>query len=139
MEFIILALAAPTEHCFKEITRGAITIPAPRPLTRSATACADTIGSSGRRREIHPCLPVCAQLVEVPALLRIGEHLVRFVNLLESILRRLVAGINIGVELSGELPECTFDLILASAPGNTEDLVIIAELDCHWRIPPIRY
>src|SRR5262249_7063339 len=50
---------------------------------------------------VHP--PVGAQLVVLPPLLRIAEHLVGLVDLFEPALGRLVAGVHVGVVFAGEL------------------------------------
>ena len=52
------------------------------------------------------------ELVISGLLVRIGEDLVSFVDLLELFFGRFIAGIQVRVVLFGELSVCLFDLVL---------------------------
>src|SRR6266540_1710286 len=60
------------------------------------------------------------------ALVPIGEHRVRLGRLLEPLLRRLVAGIAIGMVLERELPIGALDVLVARVSRNAEHRVVIA-------------
>src|SRR5208283_1507778 len=76
-------------------------------------------------------LPVRAQLVVAPALLRVPEDLVGLVDLLEL---RLAGGLVLGhvrVVDAGELPERHLYLLGGRGPLDSQGLVVILELDGH--------
>jgi hypothetical protein len=56
--------------------------------------------------------------------LRIGQHLVRLVDLLEARIR-LRRGVDVGVPLLGKLAEGTLDVLVGSAAGHAQDVVEI--------------
>ena len=58
------------------------------------------------------------------AALRVGQHLVRLVDLLEARVR-LGRGIHVGVPLLGELAERTLDVVVGCAAGHAQDVVVI--------------
>src|SRR5262249_50050443 len=66
------------------------------------------------------------ELIVGSALLRILERLVGFVQLFETVLRRLVARPAVGVAFLGETAEGGLDVLLAGVPGNPEDIVVVA-------------
>ena len=72
-----------------------------------------------------------AELVVARALFAVGKHLVRLVDLLELLLAVLVAGVKVGVVFFGALTVRLFDLVLARALLNAENLVVIS-LICHY-------
>ena len=65
-------------------------------------------------------LPVLAVAVVLGALLGVGEHVVRLVDLLEALLGRLVARVHVRVVLAGELPEGRLDLLLGGVLLDAE-------------------
>jgi hypothetical protein len=67
-----------------------------------------------------------AETVEMGPLLGIGQHRVRLVGFLESLLGLLVAPIAIGVVLHRELPVGFLDLGVAGIAGHAEHLVVVA-------------
>ena len=71
-----------------------------------------------------------AVLVVLRALVVVGEDLVGLVDLLEALLAGLVARMQIGMVLLGELSICFFDLLGARALLQAEHLVVIAFV-CH--------
>src|SRR5262245_23529900 len=75
-------------------------------------------------------LPVGAERVVATALLRIGEHLVRLVDLLEAVGRVLRLG-DVGMVLSGQPAEGGLDRLVVGLPIDAEDLVVVLELDGH--------
>ena len=75
--------------------------------------------------------PGKAVLVVELALLLIGEHLVRLVDLLELFLGFLVAGVIVRVVLHGQLAVSLFDLRVGSRLGYTQHFVVITFLLCH--------
>src|SRR5213594_3380590 len=75
-------------------------------------------------------LPVGAERVVAAALLRIGEHLVRLVDLLEAIGRVLALG-DVGMVLAGQLAEGGLDRLVVGLPIDAEDLVVVLEFDGH--------
>ena len=75
--------------------------------------------------------PGKAVLVVELALLLIGEHLVRLVDLLELFLGFLVAGVVVRVVLHGQLAVSLLDLRIGGRLGYTQHFVVIAFLLCH--------
>ena len=59
-------------------------------------------------------------------LVGIGEDTVGLGGLLEAILRRLVSGVSVGMELHRDLPVGGLDLGVGAAPRHLEDFVVIA-------------
>jgi len=74
-----------------------------------------------------------AELVVPRLLLRIAEHLVGLVDLLELLLGLLVAGVHVRVVLPRQLFVCFFDLVLRCALADAENLIIISLFLCHGR------
>ena len=66
-----------------------------------------------------------AELVELGPLLRIGEHRVRFGQLLELLLGRLVARVPVGMVLERQLAIGLFDLVLAGVAAQAEDFIVV--------------
>ena len=71
-----------------------------------------------------------AELVVLCALIRIGQHLIRLVYLLEAGLTVLVAGVQVGVIFLGKLSVCFFEFVLGCALLDAEDLIIVSFI-CH--------
>src|SRR5207248_3595813 len=69
------------------------------------------------------------KLIVIPALLRIGKYVIRFLRLLEFLLGLLVVLVHVWVKLAHELAVRLLDLISAGALGDTQNIVIIAF--CH--------
>ena len=67
-----------------------------------------------------------AVLVIARFFLRIGENFIGFVDLFETRLRFLIAGIEIRMLLFRHLPVGFFDFLFRRALGDAEHLVIIA-------------
>ena len=72
-----------------------------------------------------------AELVVPRLLLRVGQHLVGLVDLLELLLGLLVAGVHVRVVLPRQLFICLFDLVLRRALADAENLIIITFVFCH--------
>ena len=77
---------------------------------------------------IHPGK---AELVVAGLLIRVGEHLVGLVDLLELLLGLLVVRVQVRVVLPGHLLIGLFDLVLGRSLGDAQNLVVIAFLFCH--------
>ena len=73
-----------------------------------------------------PKAPEPAELVVLLALLGVGERLVGLADLLELLLRRLVARVLVGVVLARELAERLLDLVLRGVLGDAQRLVEVA-------------
>ena len=71
------------------------------------------------------------ELVVLLALLGVAKHLGGLVELLELLLALLVAGVQVGVVLLGELPVCLFDLVVRGALAHAQDLIVISFLFRH--------
>ena len=84
-------------------------------------------GTAGAEVGIHARVAV---LVVPGLLVGVGQYFVGLVDLLELLLSLLVAGVQVRVVLPGHFLICLFDLILGSALGNSQDLIIIS-LICH--------
>ena len=94
--------------------------------------------------ELLAMLPVRAELIVHAALLVVLEDFVGFVDLLELVFSGLVAGVQVGVILAGELFVRLRYLIFARRTLNAQQLVIILVFYSHflspeWRFPPYRY
>src|SRR5438876_416544 len=85
-------------------------------LEERAEAALEAAARAGARR--------AAEAVVVRALVRIGEHAVRLVDLLEALLGLLVAGVLVGMELHRELPVGLLQLGTAGALPDAEHLVV---------------
>ena len=75
-----------------------------------------------------------AELIIPLALLLIGEHLVRLVDLLKLSLGFLIAGVQVGVVFLCQLAESLFYFILAGALLQAQHLIVISFL-CHSSHP----
>jgi hypothetical protein len=80
------------------------------------------VGLGLLRVEAHLC-GVLAEFVVQLALVGIGEDLEGSAHLLELLLGGLVAGVHVRVVLARQLPVRLFDLVLAGAAGDAEQLV----------------
>src|SRR5205085_4399454 len=69
-----------------------------------------------------------AEPVVAGALVGVAEDLIGFRCLLELLLRVLVAGVLVRVELEGELAEGALQFLGRGGAGNPEDLIVIALL-----------
>jgi hypothetical protein len=77
-----------------------------------------------------------AEAIVLRAFLRIGEHLVRFVDLLEAVLRRGLVVSDVGVVLARELAIGALDRALVRVASDAENLVVVGG---HYRIStPVR-
>lgn len=88
-------------------------------------------GLALRRRGIAALLPVGPEFIVFRPLLRVSEHLVGFVDLLELLFRRLLVLGGIGVKLASKLAESTLDLVLSGGLGDPQCLVVVAKLNRH--------
>src|SRR5207249_4957017 len=68
---------------------------------------------------------IASQLIVSLALVRIAQHIVRLVDLLEALRRLSVVGIAIGMVLLGEPAERLLDLVHRRGLGDPQDLVIV--------------
>jgi hypothetical protein len=68
------------------------------------------------------------------ALLSVGENVVGFLQLLEALFRRLVAGVEVGVMLARELAIRRLDVAIARAAPDAQHLVVVSRLDCHKKV-----
>ena len=73
-------------------------------------------------------LPIRAEFIVAFAFLGIAEHLVGFVDFLEFLLRRFLVLGRVGMVLTREFAERGFDFGLRCGFGDSEGLVVIAEL-----------
>src|SRR5262249_6360943 len=101
-------------------------------VARERPGRAEGIGPAGgparRRASAGVGLPVAPELVVLGALARVRQDRVRLVDLLEPLLRRLVAGVLVRVRLAGKLSEGLLDLGLGRGPRDAEGLVVVLEL-----------
>ena len=115
------AEAEAAEHVAEYIAQIA-EVEARRAVAPSGAACARPVAGVNARE---------AELVVPGLFLRVGQHLVGLVDLLELLLGLLVTGVHVRVVLSGQLFICFFDLVLAGALADAEDLIIISFFLCH--------
>ena len=87
---------------------------------------AAAVSVAGARRRIERCL---AELI-VLCLVRVGQHGVRLVDLLEVLLGIRVAGVQIGVILFGELAVGALDRLRIGVPVYAEYFIVISVF-CH--------
>src|ERR1700730_10667520 len=76
-------------------------------------------------------VPIGAELIVLLALLRIAQHLVSFINLLEFFFSGLFILRDIGMIFARQLAERALDFIVARRLGDAERFVIIPELHRH--------
>jgi hypothetical protein len=84
----------------------------------------------GRRTEVLALAPVGTELVVGGALLRVLQHLVRFLEFLELLLCVPLLA-HVGMVLAGELAIGALDLVLARGARHPHDLVVV--LEAHGR------
>ncbi len=94
---------------------------------------------AGPAAAAHPVHSGVAEAIVGGPLLRVAQHRIGFVELLEPGLGLGVARVAIGVVLHGELAEGGLQLDLRAGPGNPEEFVIVArhlsvDLDCDRRL-----
>jgi len=90
-------------------------------------AAAVSAAGAGARRRIKRCL---AELIVLCLLVRVGQHGVRLVDLLEVLLGIRVAGVQIGVILFGELAVGALDRLRIGVPVYAEYFIVISVF-CH--------
>ncbi len=83
---------------------------------------------------IHPGK---AELVVALALVAVAEDLIGLVDLLESGLGLLVAGVQVRVVLLGQLPVGLLNLCLCGALLDAQDFIVVSFLFCHPHSHPI--
>ena len=76
-------------------------------------------------------LPIRAELVVFPAFLRIAEHLVGLVDLLELLLGRLLVLGHVRVVLARQLAERLLDVLGAGIARHAENRIVVFEFDGH--------
>ena len=103
--------------------------------TAEATAKTATEAAAGLAGPIVGIDPGKAELVIALAFFRVGKYIVRLVDFLELLLGGLVAGVQVGVVLFGELAVGAFDLGIGGVFADPQHLVIITFF-CH-RIYPL--
>ena len=116
---LLTAAEAAAEKAAEDIAQIA-EVEARRAVAPSGAACAIAGVDAGKTKLVVPRL-----------FLRIGQHLVGLVDLLELLLGLLVAGVHIRVVFAGQLFICFFDLVLRCALTDAKDFVIIAFFLCH--------
>ncbi len=89
------------------------------------------VPAAGARRWVEGCL---AELVILCLLVRVGQHGVCLVDLLEVLLGIRIAGVQVGVILLGELAVGALDRLRIGAPVYAEYLIIISVF-CHIFVP----
>ena len=85
---------------------------------------------------LRPRLPACVDLAEIeaPPLLGVAENVVSGGDLLEFLFGRLVAGIEVGVQLLGEVAVSLGDVLRLGGPGHAENgIEIVCHLCCRFR------
>ena len=82
------------------------------------------------RGPLSVALPVRAEAVVPPALVRVRQHLVGLVDFLELLGRARDLG-HVRMVLARELPVRRLDRLVVSAPVDTEDAVIVLEFHSH--------
>ena len=97
-------------------------------IIKAAEAAAKAAAATGPEVGIHPCMAV---LVIALALRGVTQHLVGLVDLLELGLGLLVAGIQVGVVLLGQLAVGLLDLIIRGGAVYAQHLVVISFIFCH--------
>ena len=73
-------------------------------------------------------MPIRSEFIVAFAFLGVAEHLVSFVDFLEFLLGHFLVLRRIGVVLTREFAERAFDFSLGCGLGDSECLVVIAEL-----------
>ena len=92
---------------------------------------ADERAGAGAGRAARP--ERIAAEVDDLALLRVGQHLVRGVDLLELLLRRRV-GVDVRVELPGQLPVGALDVVRGGVPAYPQDAVVVLGHLCPYAL-----
>src|SRR5207244_2240292 len=83
------------------------------------------------RRHLRPHL---AELIVLGALVRLGQHVVGFLDLLELLFGLLIAWIQVGVMLARQLPIRFLYVFLGCIPSHPQDLIVIFSV--HASSPP---
>ena len=123
------AAKSAAETAAEQIAEDVAQIHAAKTAAEAAPKAAGTLTGA-----IAGVYPGEAELVVPGALLFIAEDLVGLVYLLELLLGFLVAGVQVGVVFFRLFAVGAFDLILRSALGNAQHLVIISFF-CHTLSP----
>ena len=84
-----------------------------------------------RRGEIRAVLPIRSKLVVLPALVRVAEDFVRFLDFFELLFGLFVVRVQVRMVFAGELAVCLLEFVFLGGSRNTEDFVVIAKLYCH--------
>ena len=114
-----------------ELDAAAISTSAPT-LETSARLSATRTAPSGRRLETSARLvPIRAELIVLLAFLRIAQHLVCFVDLLELFLGGLLILRHIGMMFSRQFAKGGANFIIARRLRDAQRLIIISKLDSH--------
>src|SRR5207237_7605523 len=87
-------------------------------------------------RPLTILLVVAAHLIIFFALLRIREHLIGLVDLLESVFSRFVVRIDIWMILARQFAICLSNLFLTCILIDPKDFVIVFIFASHRHIPP---
>src|SRR5207237_10058194 len=87
-------------------------------------------GACGRAL-LSVALPVGTERVVASALVGIGQDFVRLGDLLEA---SVLAFVDVGMVLAGELPIRGLDGLVVRAPVDTQDPIIVLEFDGHPKI-----
>src|SRR5262249_27781701 len=85
---------------------------------------------------LRVALPVRTQAVVAAALLGVREDLVGLADLLELVLVFLALG-DVGMVLPGELPEGRLDGLLVGLPVDSQNLVVVLELNGHMNLQDV--
>src|SRR5690242_6233327 len=83
------------------------------------------------RPEFRALFPVRAEFIILLSFPRITEDFIRLVDLLELFLGGLFVFGDVGVVLSGEFAERLANVLVTRCPFNSQNPVIVPELDCH--------
>src|SRR5207302_633941 len=126
--------ASATEKCLEEIAE-----PGPAKLELNPAVVAGAIESSsrllrspsGRRLKSPGLVPIRAELIVLLTLVRIAQHLVRFVDLLKLFLGGLFILRHIGMIFSRQFAKGGSNFILARRLRNAQGLIVISKLHRH--------
>ena len=99
-------------------------------ITQIHAACAEaaakaTVAAAGLAGPIVGIDPGKAELVIALALIRVGKYIVGLVDLLELLLGGLIAGVQVGMVLFGQLAVGAFNLGIGGVFADSQHLVII--------------
>ncbi len=96
-----------------------------RAAARSPARPLRPVESAGRPGTL-PVLVRAPEFVVAPALLRIAEHFVGFVDLFEFFTGVLPAAVAVRMIFHRQFPVCFFDLVLAGGPRDSEGLIVVS-------------